>query len=201
MTKKYHDIDMLPIDLLNDWLLKEKSVGAPNPSHAVLSTCTSNGLPHARVVAIREIDEQGLLFFTQRGTRKVNELHNNSFATMTFWFELQQRQIIIEGLAITLSNLDNERYWKTYPREAQVRFHSYAPTSAQPIVSKEVLENKKKQIEIEFDAKTLPVSPFYCGFRLKPSRMIFYAYRTDELSDVFEYRYIDEQWKKQWLSP
>lgn len=198
---KTNDDFIPPIDLLNSWLAEEKITGAPNPCHAVLSTCTSNGVPHARVVAIREIDENGLLFFTQQGTRKVNELHSNSFATMTFWFELHQRQIIIEGLAIPISNVDNERYWTDYSREAQIRFYSYAPTSSQPIVSKDLLENRKKQIEIEFTGSALPISPFYCGFRLKPSRMLFYAYRTDELSDVFEYRYIDSQWKKQWLSP
>jgi len=93
------------------------------------------------------------------------------------------------------------RNWKDYSREAQIRFYSYAPTSSQPIVSKDLLENRKKQIEIEFNDRALPISSFYCGFRLKPSRIIFYAYRADELSDVFEYQYIDGQWKKQWLSP
>lgn len=190
-----------PIELLNSWLTDESQAGAPNPRQAVLATCAKNAIPHARVVAIREIDERGLLFFTQQGTRKVNELIENPSATMTFWFELFQREVIIEGSVTPLSDIENQHYWASYPRDAQVRFYSYAPTSSQPIQNKELLENRKKQVEQEFDGKDLPLSPHYCGFRLKPSRIIFYAYRIDELSDVFEYHDNNGVWVKQWLSP
>ena len=96
---------------------------------------------------------------------------------------------------------ENERYWHTYPREAQIRFYSYAATSSQPIVNKHQLEKKKKDIDINYQDKPLPMSEFYCGFRIKPVRMVFYTYRTDELSDVLEYRYVDNSWIKTLLSP
>lgn len=192
---------LAPIELLSNWLNDEKQAGAPNPRQAILATCTKSALPHARVVAIREMDERGLLFFTQQGTRKVNELIGNPYATLTFWLELFQRQVILEGLATPLTEAENLNYWISYPREAQIRFYSYAPTSSQPIQNKEVLENRKKQIEHEFTGKDLPFSPYYRGFRLKPSRILFYAYRIDELSDVFEYRDNNGVWVKQWLSP
>jgi pyridoxamine 5'-phosphate oxidase len=192
---------VLPFDLLHTWLAEEQTAGAPNPRQAVLSTAGLDGTPHARVVAIREIDDKGLLFFTQRGTRKVEELDHNPKATMTFWFELCQREVIIEGIAEPLTDTENDDYWQSYSREAQIRFYSYASTSTQPIDSKSVLEAIKKKIEQEYEGKPLPVSPFYCGFRIKPTRMMFYAYRTDELSDVFEYRLGNGTWTKQWLSP
>lgn len=152
-----------PLELLNRWLAEEKNAGAPNPQQAVLSTCSKGGLPHARVVAIREINEHSLLFFTQRNSRKVAEILSNPFATITFWFELIQREVILEGSITQLSNLENEQYWHTNPRENQIRFTTYAPTSSQPIISKEILQNRMKQIEQEFDGKSLPMSPFYCG--------------------------------------
>lgn len=65
-----------PIEILSLWLREEQSAGAPNPRQAVLSTATMSAIPHARVVAIREIDDHGLVFFTQRGTRKVDELNH-----------------------------------------------------------------------------------------------------------------------------
>lgn len=190
-----------PIDLLNSWLTEENLAGAPNPRHAVLATCAKDAIPHARVVSIHEIDEQGLLFFTQQGTRKVRELNANPLATMTFWFELFQREVIVEGTVTSLPATENQHYWINYPREAQIRFYSYAPTSSQPVISKEVLENRKKEIALEFTGKDLPLSHYYCGFRLRPSRFLFYAYRIDELSDVFEYHDQNGIWLKQWLSP
>lgn len=190
-----------PIQLLNAWLAEEQHAGAPNPKQAVLATCAQGGQPHGRVVAIREINEQDLLFFTQRNTRKVAELLSNPFATITFWFELLQREVIIEGEVSALSDAENQQYWQNNPREMHIRFTTYAPTSSQPIANKEILEQRKRQIEKEFADKPLPLSSFYCGFRLHLKRMMFYAIRTDELSDVFEYRWIDNAWKKQWLSP
>ena len=178
---------MKPIGYLNQWLLEERAAGAPSPQQAVLATATNNAVPHSRVVAVREINDQGLLFFTQINTKKVIEIRENPTVSMTFWFELLLREVIIEGVVETLSDTENEEYWSSYPREAQIRFHSYAPTSALPIQSKQVLEEKKKEIEQAYSGSSVPMSLFYCGFRLKPSRFIFYAYRTDELSDVIEY--------------
>ncbi|KTC86870.1 pyridoxine/pyridoxamine 5'-phosphate oxidase [Legionella brunensis] len=189
-----------PIQFLNQWLQEERAAGTLNPQQAVLCTATKQALPHGRVVAIREINEEGLLFFTQQGTRKVTELTQNSHASLVFWFELLQREVIIEGVTVALTASENQHYWQSYPREAQIRFYSYAPTSSQPIFRKELLEDRRRQITQDYADKSLPMSEFYCGFRLQPHRIVFYAYRTDELSDVFEYSQANG-WQAQLLSP
>lgn len=211
LVKKVHYIKVIslfenqhmahPIEILNKWLQEERELGATNPFQAVLSTATLKAVPHARVVAIREISEHGLLFFTQKGTKKVVELSTNPNAVITFWLELVQREVILEGNVVLLSDSENEFYWQNYPREAKIRFYSYAPTSSLPIESKQILEAKKKQIEEEYSGKELPVSPFYCGFRFNPTKVIFYTYRTDGLSDVIEYTLNNALWTKQFLSP
>ncbi|MCL9685294.1 pyridoxine/pyridoxamine 5'-phosphate oxidase [Legionella maioricensis] len=190
-----------PINLLKKWLEEEKGLGVSNPQQAVLSTATLSALPRSRVVAIREINEEGMIFFTQKGTRKVTELINNPVAALTFWFEMSSREVIIEGTVVPLSVEENEVYWNSYPREAQIRFYSYAATSATPIASKEILAKKKSQIELEYHGHPLPMSEFYCGFRFIPDRLVFYAYRIDELSDVAEYVRQENSWMKQLLSP
>jgi len=192
---------MTPIDQLNQWILAEREAGAPNPQQAVLSTVTKKAIPHSRVVAIREINEKGLLFFTQRGTRKVEEMAANPSVSMTFWFELLMREIIIEGIIEALSDAENELYWQDYPREAQIRFHSYAPTSSKPIEDKEELELKRNLIREDYAEKPIPLSSLYCGFRLKPNRFVFYSYHADVLSDVVEYTALKGEWQSQLLSP
>ena len=190
-----------PINLLKKWLEEEKELGVSNPQHAVLSTATSSAIPHSRVVAIREINEKSMIFFTQKGTRKVTELINNPVAALTFWLEMSSREVIIEGTTVPLSGEENKSYWNSYPREAKIRFHSYAETSATPIASKEILEKKKNQIALEYQGQILPMSEFYYGFRFIPTRLVFYTYRTDELSDVAEYIYRENSWVRQILSP
>ncbi|MDX1837179.1 pyridoxamine 5'-phosphate oxidase [Legionella taurinensis] len=192
-----------PIACLKQWLLAEKDAGAANPQHAVLSTVASvpHPVPHARVVALREISEDSLLFFTQRGTRKVNELTANPNAVLTFWFELHQRQISFEGEVQGLSAEETAWYWQNNAREAQLRFSSYAPTSGQPIPSKDVLEQKRERLTMELKDKPIPHSPLYCGFRFRPKTVYCYSYRTDELSDVSRFSYSEGAWIHQLLSP
>jgi pyridoxamine 5'-phosphate oxidase len=191
----------MPFENLEQWLNEEKESGAPNPRQAVLSTVSQHSIPHSRVVAIREITVNGLLFFTQKGTRKVEEMQNNPHASIVFWLELMQRQIIIEGMVEALSNIENENYWRTYSHQAQIRFYAYAPTSGKVISSKQDLEDKRKNIAEKYSNRELPMSPDYCGFRLKPIRFAFYEYRTPELSDVSEYIYQEREWHKKIMSP
>ncbi|HBD9326085.1 TPA: pyridoxal 5'-phosphate synthase [Legionella pneumophila] len=193
---------LMPLELLEQWIKEEKDNGAPNPQQAILSTATKEGIPHSRVVAIREITPQGILFFTQKGTRKVTEIADNPRVSLTFWFELMQREVILEALIEALSEGENKAYWSTYPRIAQLRFLAYAPTSSQPIDSKQMLEDKKSIIEQEYRDQELPYTPLYCGYRIIPSKFTFYEYRTDELSDVSQYVLQENsQWQKQVISP
>ena len=190
-----------PITLLTAWISEELKKGAPNPQHAILSTTDKDAIPHGRVIAIREINEQGLLFFTQRETRKVVEMTNNPVVSLTFWFELFEREVMIDGTIMALTESENKTYWDTYPAFAQIRFHSYAPTSSQVIANKQLLENKRKTLTEQHQDKPLPMSEYYCGFRVIPQRVLFYTYRTDELSDVLAYCFINNNWEKRLLSP
>lgn len=193
---------MHPIHLLKTWLEEEKAENVPYAQHAVLSTQGTNGQVHGRVVAIREIDEEKLLFFTQKRTRKVEEIKTNPAVSLVFWFEQSGREVIIEGEAAFLSEMQNEHYWKTYPKPAQIRFCSYAPTSGLAIDSKQLLENKRLEIEELYQKeRSLPLSKDYCGIAVKPLRFVFYAYRLDELSDVWEYQMNGSAFVKRLLSP
>lgn len=192
---------MTAIKLLTSWLEEEKSLGAKNVQHAVLSTQGLNAHPHARVVGIREITENWILFFTQKRTRKVLEIKSNAQVTLTFWLERYAREVIVEGEASFLSEEQNKEYWASYPQWAQIRFCSYAPTSGLPITSKQILENKRVKIEQSVKNGILPYSADYCGIAIKPRRFVFYTYRLDELSDVWEYQRDGTDYVKRILSP
>ena len=158
-------------------------------------------MPHSRVIAIREITDDELIFFTQQGTRKVKELDENPLISLNFWFELTQRQVIIEGKAQALSSSENQSYWSSYPRFAQLRFCAYAPTSSQKIDSKKQLEDKKTKFEALYKENEVPMSSFYCGYRIQPENFLFYRYRIDELSDVLKFERNKNSWEQFLISP
>lgn len=191
----------MPFRQIQEWLNKEKELGSSTPDRAVLATAAKNGPAHSRVIVVREVAEEGVLFFTQKGTRKVKEILDNPQASMTFWLAFQQRQIIIEGTIVPLAQSENEAYWRSLPRERQLRFSAYAPTSGQPLHSLEILDKIYQELEAQYQGKDIPMCEFYSGFRLIPDVCYFYTLGTDSFSEVYLYTHNHETWQKQILCP
>lgn len=186
--------------MTKDWLEMENSLGCSESNRMVLATAGKNAVPHSRIVAIREITDKGLLFFTQRGTRKTEEIQENPIASATIWLPLQQREIIFDGKIESLSQTANERYWQDIPRDRQLKFWAYAQTSGQKINSINELENKFEAYAQQFK-DSVPITDFYCGYELIPERIIFYTLGQTTFSEVFEFTLKDNAWHQQRISP
>ncbi|MDI9819304.1 MULTISPECIES: pyridoxal 5'-phosphate synthase [unclassified Legionella] len=191
----------MPFNQLKNLLKQEKQLGVNEPECAVLATVSTEGNPHSRVVAIRKIETESLLFFTQQLSRKVAELQQNPNATLNFWFAMQQRQVILEGVATPLSYEENQAFWNSLPRERQLRFSSYAPTSGKVIEDQTVLKKRKAELISQFADQVIPMSKHYCGFRFTPHTIFFYTIGTTAFSEVIRYSKIDEYWQQAFLSP
>jgi pyridoxamine 5'-phosphate oxidase len=191
----------VPFNKLREWLSKEKERGVEQPDCAVLSSCSSSGEPHSRVVAIREIESSSLLFFTQQKTRKVGELLNNPKACLNFLFAMQGRQVILEGIATPILQEENQTFWDSLPRERQLRFSAYAPTSGQVIKDLKQLENRKKELIDQFAGLPIMMSEYYIGFRFIPTTWIFYTVGSISFSEVIRYTKTGDVWGTELLSP
>jgi pyridoxamine 5'-phosphate oxidase len=192
---------MNPFVKIQEWLNKETELGSYDCNRVILATASKKGIPHSRVVAIREINEQGVLFFTQRGSRKVVELNENPFASMTLWLPAQQREVILDGHVQTLNSHENIDYWNALPRDRQLRFNTYGPTSGKIIHSLTELENKYAELSAHFHQQKIPISESYCGYRLIPETIYFYTLGTETFSEVVRCKNMQEKWLAEMLSP
>ncbi len=86
-----------PFNRIDHWINNEKRLGSEEPDQVVLATVSKEGLPHSRVVALRQISEDSIVFFTQKNTKKVDDLAVNPYASMTLWLPLQQKAVVLEG--------------------------------------------------------------------------------------------------------
>ncbi|KTD27815.1 pyridoxine/pyridoxamine 5'-phosphate oxidase [Legionella israelensis] len=190
----------MPFNKMLEWFKKEKELGI-EMDYTVLATVSPDSMPHSRVVAIRKIENEHLVFFTQKGTRKVEDLQHNPASSMTFFLPMQQRQIILEGTARPLSKDENQQFWQTLSRERQLRFSSYASTSGQAIENLDQLEKRKKELSEQYAHQSIPMSEFYCGFRFTPEYFIFYSLGSISFSEVIKYSKNAKGWEQQPLSP
>ncbi len=153
------------MEQLRAWL--EDARDAVEEPHAMtLATATPDGRPSARVVLMRGIDERGLTFFTNRSSRKGDELRLNPRAAIAIhWWELG-RQVRIEGEIVEVSDDESATYWEKRPRASQVA--AWASPQSQPLADRGDLARRVAETEERFEGAAVPLPPFWGGYRVRP---------------------------------
>jgi pyridoxamine 5'-phosphate oxidase len=165
-----------------------------------LATAGPDGAPSARVLLLKGFDSRGFVFFTNYTSRKTRELDANPRAAMVFFWESLQRQVRIEGMVQRLGRNENEDYFRTRPRDAQIS--AWASHQSGHIASRALLEQRQKDLEARFAGGPVPLPDFWGGFRLVPALMEFWQGRTARLHDRISYtRCADGSWLIRRLEP
>jgi pyridoxamine 5'-phosphate oxidase len=129
-----------PLEIASQWLAQAQSDAAqPNPNSMILATVDSRGHPSARVVLCKEIaPQQGfILFYTNYRSRKGSELLSNPRAAVVFHWDHLHRQVRAEGAVETLSDAENDAYFRT--RAWQKQLGAWASQQSQPVASRQAL--------------------------------------------------------------
>ena len=186
------------MQLLTAWL-DDGRAAAPDQDSMTLATATPDGRPSARVVLLRGIDERGITFFTNRTSRKGDELRlNPRAAAVIHWWELG-RQVRIEGSVEETSDEESRAYWRTRPRGSQVA--AWASRQSQPLRGREELDARVAELEERFASEDVPLPPFWGGYRLIPASIEFWTHRDDRLHDRVRYLREPDRWRAERLAP
>jgi len=192
------ELDADPIVQLRAWLNDAARV-VPLAEATTLATATADGRPSARQVLVRGLDERGLVFFTNRRSRKAVELAENPRAALLFhWYELG-RQVRVEGAVESVAAEEDDAYWRTRPRASQVA--AWASPQSEPLAGREDLERLYREAETRLRAGNVPLPPFWGGYRVVPERIEFWQHRDDRLHDRVLYVRAGTAWRRERLGP
>jgi pyridoxamine 5'-phosphate oxidase len=165
-----------------------------------LATADKQGRPSARIVLLKGIDQRGFLFFTNYESRKGKELSDNPQAAAVFYWPDLERQVCIAGEVARLSRAESEAYFKSRPRGSKLA--TWASTQSEVIPSRDVLEEKWKQLESQHPGEDVPMPPYWGGYVLTPARIEFWQGRPNRLHDRFRYsRMPQKAWQLERLAP
>jgi pyridoxamine 5'-phosphate oxidase len=196
---KQKDLSRDPFIQFERWMKVAINANISELNAMALATASPSGKPSCRIVLLKQFDAQGLVFFTNYESRKAKELFENPYAAATIFWESLMRQISIEGKVEKTSLEDSEVYFSRRPRGSQLG--AWASLQDQVIFSREALEEKLHIITEKYQEKTVPLPPFWGGFRLIPSRFEFWQGAKDRLHDRFLYTLQGNNWKLERLSP
>lgn len=194
------DLDPDPFVQLGRWFDEARAGGAFEPDAAALATSSLDGRPSLRMVLTKGVDESGVAFFTNYGSRKAAELEANPQAALLFhWAELG-RQVRIEGAVGRVPRAESEAYARSRSRESQLS--ALASPQSQPVPSREWLEERVAELDRDLPGPELPVREDWGGYRLAPAAWEFWQHRPNRLHDRF--RYLpdgDGRWRIERLGP
>ena len=189
-----------PIQLFKRWFDDAVASGSRLPDATTLATATKDGIPSARMVLLKQADDDGFVFFTNYNSRKARELDSNPRAALVLYWVQLDRQIRVEGEVERVSADESDEYFATRPRESQIG--ALASPQSEVIASREVLSKRFKDYEEMFRDRHVPRPAHWGGYRLKPTRIEFWQNREGRLHDRILYeRTADGPWSISRLAP
>ncbi|HEY3885648.1 MAG TPA: pyridoxamine 5'-phosphate oxidase [Vicinamibacterales bacterium] len=166
---------------------------------AMLATADAAGRPSARIVLIRGVDERGFVFYTNFGSRKARELHENPRAALCqHWPEIDE-QIRVEGHVVVVAREESDRYFAGRPRESQIG--AWASEQSADLASRETLETRYRDAERRFEGHDVTRPEFWGGYRVIPDRIEFWYGRPGRLHDRVLYARSGDEWTMGRLYP
>lgn len=190
-----------PLDLFSCWLDEAVKAKLDDATAMTLATATRDGVPSARVLLLKGLDDQGFVFFTNYESRKGQELAVNPNAALVFFWPAFERQVRITGTVSKADHKAAETYFQSRPRQSQVS--AWASPQSRRVDNREVLEKAADDVAKRYaDYDKLPLPPNWGGYCLKPQTIEFWQGRPSRLHDRLLYtRQGESKWKLERIAP
>jgi pyridoxamine 5'-phosphate oxidase len=187
------------IDRFNQTLHAARLVGEPEPTAMVLATSDGHGLVTSRTVLLKALDAEGFVFFTHKGSRKGQQMNACPRAAATFLWKSTETQVQLVGRIRQVSDEEADAYFATRDRGSQLG--AWASVQSQVLDSRETLEQRVKDFELQYEGREVPRPDHWTGYRLQPEAVEFWQGRKFRLHDRFRYTPEGGRWVVQRLYP
>lgn len=189
-----------PIKQFAKWWKQAMASGIKEVNAMTLATASTDGMPAARIVLLKDFDKKGFSFFTNYNSYKGQQLTENPKACLVFFWKELERQVRITGIVEKLDVEASDAYFHSRPRASQVG--AITSPQSQVIESRDWLgkEYKKRKKEIENNEIKRPVG--WGGYLVKPVIIEFWQGRPSRLHDRLQYSLQGNgNWKIERLAP
>jgi len=192
------DVHENPIKQFINWLDFADDSGVDDSNAMILSTVGLDSKPSSRVVLLKGVTEQGLIFYTNYTSKKAKQITGNPNVSIVFFWSKLERQVRIEGQIEKASPEISDNYFVTRPIDSQIG--AIISPQSQIIPNREYLIQRKEELEKSLHHKNLVRPEYWGGFIVKPNLFEFWQGRENRLSDRIQYRFT-EKWIIERLAP
>lgn len=185
LTLSKSDLKKSPLSQLKLWLEEALSANVLEPSAMFLATADKKGMPSSRIVLLKEIEDRGLLFFTNYRSKKSRDIEDNPNGSATFYWKELERQATFFGKIVKIEDERSQNYFATRPRASQIS--AWASQQGEKAASRREIDKAYALEEKKWKGRTIVKPPHWGGFILLPSGATFWQGREKRLHDHFLY--------------
>ena len=188
-----------PLVRINEWIEEAVKLEVPLPHAMNLSTADDFGQPSSRMVLLKSISDEGMVFYTDYESHKGQMLLKNSKAALNFWWAKTDKQIRIEGVCIKTSDQESDEYFQSRPKGSQIS--ATVSIQSKEIRDYENLVKEAKDLEKRSSGSNLKRPSRWGGYKLIPNRIEFWKNEANRLHRRELFILESNKWRKTLLSP
>lgn len=194
------EIPQDPITLFKRWFHEVEDFGGEGEVNAMsVSTLGLDGFPKTRVVLLKQYTHEGFVFYTNYHSEKGRAIAAHPQVCLSFFWPSLERQVIIKGRAERVAENLSDGYFDSRPDGSKLG--AMASDQSEIIASREVLEDKLKALEDEYQGKEIPRPAHWGGYLVRPVQVEFWQGRPNRLHDRIRFTLTSDDWTIDRLAP
>ena len=189
-----------PFELAKSWMAEAEQSEINDPNAIALSTVDADGMPNARMVLLKDIEEAAFVFYTNYTSKKAQEIDGAEKAAFVMHWKSLRRQIRVRGHVTKEDGPQADEYYNS--RSLKSRLGAWASDQSKPLASRASLMAEVAKVTAKMGANpTRP--PFWGGYRITPIEIEFWADGEFRLHNRFRWTRStpDEPWDVVRLNP
>ena len=188
-----------PLVRINEWIEEAIKLEVPLPHAMNLSTTDDIDQPSSRMVLLKSISDEGMVFYTDYESHKGQMLLKNPKAALNFWWAKTDKQIRIEGVCIKTSDQESDEYFQSRPKGSQIS--ATVSIQSKELRNYENLVKEAKDLEKGSLGRNLKRPSRWGGYKLIPNRIEFWKNEVNRLHRRELFILESNKWRKTLLSP
>ena len=185
------DFNKNPIKEFENWFEFAKTNDVIEPNAMILSTLSKNSI-NSRTVLLKDITDEGFVFFTNYTSVKGNDIRENDNVSSVFLWKKIEKQVIIKGSASKIKAEDSIKYFNSRPKKSKIA--AWASLQSTKLNDSNDLAERFKYYENKFENKEIPYPEFWGGYIIKPLSVEFWQGRSSRMHDRILYKKESENW-------
>ena len=193
------DVNKNPFLQFEKWFKEAVDSKVNEPNAMTVATVSPAGQPSARILLLRNFNENGFVFYTNYTSRKGENIASNPKAALLFFWPELERQVRIEGILTKQTAEESDRYFNSRPRTSKLG--AWTSKQSKIIAGRNVLDQEYKKLAEKYPGENVPRPGYWGGYVLSPESIEFWQGRPSRLHDRILYTLENNNWKITRLAP